>query len=96
MVSTAAGMMVTKAGVHGATEKALFRQVGGQPRAMGMSSFLLLGLAVMPGIPAVPFLTLSALTAIAAFATNRSIKKEVEQVEAEAQQMEEEQDCVRK
>ena len=75
VVSTAAGMMVTKAGVTGATEKALFKQVGGQPRAMGVSSFLLFALAILPGIPAIPFLLLSTLTGVTAFVTNRSQEK---------------------
>ncbi|MCR4377440.1 MAG: flagellar biosynthesis protein FlhA [Rhodospirillales bacterium] len=72
IVSTAAGMMVTKAGVAGATEKALFRQLGGQPRAMGVSSFLLVSLALMPGIPMIPFMFLALLTASAAFFVNRA------------------------
>ena len=72
IVSTAAGMMVTKAGVSGATEKALFRQLGGQPRAMGVSSFLLITLALLPGIPMIPFMFLALLTASAAFFVNRA------------------------
>ena len=72
IVSTAAGMMVTKAGVAGATEKALFRQLGGQPRAMGVSSFLLLALALLPGIPMLPFMILALLTAGASFFVNRA------------------------
>ncbi|MBL6945337.1 MAG: FHIPEP family type III secretion protein [Rhodospirillales bacterium] len=38
IVSTAAGMVVTKAGITGATEKALFRQLGGEPRAIWLSA----------------------------------------------------------
>ncbi|MBF0248111.1 MAG: flagellar biosynthesis protein FlhA [Alphaproteobacteria bacterium] len=75
IVSTAAGMMVTKAGVSGATEKALFRQVGGQPRAMGMSSFLLGSLALLPGIPFVPFMVLSVITGGTAYVVYRSMEK---------------------
>lgn len=72
VVSTSAGMMVTKAGVTGATEKALFRQLGGQPRAMGVSSFLLFSLALLPGIPMLPFVVLGSLTGGIAIAVNRS------------------------
>jgi len=88
VVSTAAGMMVTKAGVRGATEKVLFKQVGGQPRAMGMSSFLLIGLAMMPGIPFVPFMVLAVLTGSTAFITNRIQVKAKEALEAEEQKLE--------
>jgi len=58
IVSTAAGMMVTKAGITGATEKALFKQLGGQPRAMGVSSFLLVTMSFLPGLPMAPFMIL--------------------------------------
>ena len=71
IVSTAAGMVVTKAGITGATEKALFSQLGGHPKALGLCSFLLLALAVLPGIPMAPFLILALLTGGSAFFVNR-------------------------
>ena len=61
IVSTAAGMVVTKAGVAGTAEVAIFKQMGGQPKALGLVCFLLLALAILPGIPALPFLTLAAV-----------------------------------
>jgi len=84
VVSTAAGIMVTQAGVAGATEKALFKQVGGQPRAMGVSSFLLASLALLPGIPFLPFMLLAVLTGVTAFVTNRSQNKVVAEEEEKA------------
>ena len=86
IVSTAAGMMVTKGGITGPTEQTLFRQVGGQPRTLGLSSFLLLALATMPGIPALPFLLLSGLTGGMAFIITARRKREAEE---EIQAMEE-------
>jgi len=71
IVSTSAGMVVTKAGVTGATEKALFSQLGGQPKALGMVSFLLLALAALPGIPKIPFLLLAAGAGAIAWAVHR-------------------------
>ncbi len=88
VVSTAAGMMVTKAGVTGATEKALFSQVGGQPRAMGVSSFLLFGLALMPGIPFFPFMLLSTITGVIATLTYRAQQKAMKEEEAKVQEAE--------
>ena len=72
VVSTAAGLMVTKAGVAGSVDKALFRQLGGQPRAMAVSSFLLVSLSLLPGIPMVPFLLLASLTGASAYFVNRA------------------------
>ncbi|MBN8920847.1 MAG: FHIPEP family type III secretion protein, partial [Rhizobiales bacterium] len=38
IVSTAAGLLVSKAGVSGAADKALLRQLSGYPKALGMSA----------------------------------------------------------
>ena len=70
IVSTAAGLVVTKAGVAGTAEVAIFKQLGGQPKALGLVCFLLLSLAILPGIPAMPFLTLAALCGGGAFFVN--------------------------
>lgn len=75
IVSTAAGMVVTKAGITGPTEKTLFKQLGGQPRALGLSAFLLASLAVLPGIPWAPFLLLSGIMGGMAWRTNK-VQKE--------------------
>ncbi len=71
IVSTAAGLVVTKAGISGATEKTLFKQLGGQPRAMGMCAFLLGSLALLPGIPVLPFMILSMIAAGVGFMVHR-------------------------
>jgi flagellar biosynthesis protein FlhA len=78
IVSTAAGMVVTKAGVAGTTESALFRQLGNQPKALGLVCFLLLCLAILPGIPMPPFLFLAALTGGLAYYINHRHKMEAE------------------
>ena len=52
-------MLVTKAGVEGSTDKALFAQLSGYPAALGMSAFLMATMAMLPGIPAIPFLLLA-------------------------------------
>jgi flagellar biosynthesis protein FlhA len=69
IVSTAAGLMVTKGGGEGTTDKALFGQLGGYPQALGMSSALMVGLSLLPGIPMLPFLALGAAMGYAAWRT---------------------------
>ncbi|MCW9034375.1 MAG: flagellar biosynthesis protein FlhA [Rhodospirillales bacterium] len=59
IVSVAAGMLVTKAGVRGATEKALFGQLVYRPKALGMVAFLGFALALLPGVPAIPFIMMA-------------------------------------
>ena len=58
IVSTAAGLLVSKAGVSGAADKALMKQLSGYPQALGMSAGVMLLLAMLPGIPMLPFLVL--------------------------------------
>ena len=85
IVSTAAGMLVSKAGVSGSTDKALFGQLSAYPAALGVASFLMLALALLPGVPTMPFLLLSALAGGGAWkATERQEKAAA--AEAAAQQ----------
>jgi len=86
IVSTAAGLVVTKAGVAGKMENALFKQLGGQPKALGLVSVLLIGLAILPGIPMMPFLLLSVACGLAAFFV---MSKDKERIEQEIQEAEE-------
>jgi flagellar biosynthesis protein FlhA len=58
IVSTAAGLLVSKAGVSGAADKAMMKQFSGYPQALGMSSGVMLLLSMLPGIPMLPFLML--------------------------------------
>ncbi len=67
VVSTAAGMLVSKAGVTGSADKALFGQLSAYPSALGMCSFLMVSLSLLPGIPAIPFLVIAGFTGAAAW-----------------------------
>ncbi|HVV60754.1 MAG TPA: flagellar biosynthesis protein FlhA [Pseudolabrys sp.] len=58
IVSTAAGLLVAKAGVAGAADKALMSQLSGYPKALGMSAAVMVVMSLLPGIPMIPFLAL--------------------------------------
>jgi flagellar biosynthesis protein FlhA len=75
IVSTAAGMLVSKAGSSGSTDKALFGQLSAYPAAMGVVSFLMLALALVPGVPMPPFLTLAGVTGVAAWKLGENKEK---------------------
>jgi flagellar biosynthesis protein FlhA len=60
IVSIAAGLLVSKAGVRGAADKALGIQLSGYPKALGMSSAVMVMIAFLPGIPMIPFIGLAA------------------------------------
>ena len=72
IVSTAAGLLVSKSSAVGSADKALFGQLGGYPRALGLSSFIMLSLALLPGIPAIPFLLLAAIAGGLAWSSNKA------------------------
>ncbi len=67
IVSTAAGLMVSKAGVEGATDKALMKQLSFYPQALGMAAAVMGVVAVMPGMPTLVFATLSGGTGAVAY-----------------------------
>ncbi|MDO8878993.1 MAG: flagellar biosynthesis protein FlhA [Pseudolabrys sp.] len=58
IVSTAAGLLVSKAGISGSADKAMMKQLSGYPKALGMSGGVMLIIALLPGIPFLPFFVL--------------------------------------
>lgn len=71
IVSTAAGLLVSKAGISGSADKALIGQLSGYPRALGMSAGVMLVLAALPGIPMLPFLVLGGGAGYLAWISNK-------------------------
>lgn len=85
IVSVGAGLLVSKAGVEGSTDVALFDQFSRYPRALAMSSGLMFALALVPGIPKPPFLTLAALMGSLAYMSfQRDNLAEQKRIEAKA------------
>ncbi|MGY9061770.1 MAG: flagellar biosynthesis protein FlhA [Rhodospirillales bacterium] len=85
IVSTSAGLMVTKAGVTGATEAALGRQLAGQPKVLGLVSFLMFSMSILPGMPMLPFVILSAITGFGAYYVHNKNNAGLEQELVEAE-----------
>jgi flagellar biosynthesis protein FlhA len=67
IVSTAAGLLVSKAGVGGGVDKALLKQLSGYPTALGMSGGVMMIMSLLPGIPMLPFMALGAGAGMLAF-----------------------------
>ena len=55
IVSLAAGLLVSKGGTRGSTEKAVFGQLGNYPRALLLAGIVMFVLALAPGLPFLPF-----------------------------------------
>lgn len=62
IVSTAAGLMVSKAGSEGSVDKAMLAQLGGYPKALAVSAGLMAAMSLLPGIPMFPFMLLAIVT----------------------------------
>ena len=71
IVSTAAGLLVSKAAVTGAADKALMKQLSGYPQALGMSAGVMLVLGLLPGIPMLPFVALGGGAAALAWSSRK-------------------------
>ncbi|MBV8888471.1 MAG: flagellar biosynthesis protein FlhA [Alphaproteobacteria bacterium] len=85
IVSTAAGMLVSKAGVTGSADKAVFGQLSAYPAALGLCSVLLLALGLLPGVPMLPFLSLAGASGFAAWKLGlRKAAREAEEHSVEA------------
>lgn len=75
IVSTAAGILVSKAGVKGSADKALGKQLANYPKALGMSAAVMLLIALLPGMPMLPFLALGGGAGYAAWAISKTNRK---------------------
>ncbi|MGZ6005857.1 MAG: flagellar biosynthesis protein FlhA, partial [Rhizomicrobium sp.] len=96
IVSTAAGLMVSKAGVEGATDKALMSQLSFYPQALGMAAAVMGIIAVLPGMPTLVFAGLSAATGSLAYfafkkkdATEHKVRAAEEKAKSDAAPKEE-------
>ncbi|HWF64693.1 MAG TPA: flagellar biosynthesis protein FlhA [Rhizomicrobium sp.] len=67
IVSTAAGLMVSKAGVEGSTDKALMSQLSFYPQALGMAAAVMGIVSILPGMPTMAFAGLSGATGALAY-----------------------------
>jgi flagellar biosynthesis protein FlhA len=66
LVSTAAGIVVTKGGMEGSTEATIVRQLGGA-KPLALASGAAGVLALMPGLPFLPFIALAGAAGTAAW-----------------------------
>jgi flagellar biosynthesis protein FlhA len=84
IVSTAAGLMVSKAGVEGATDKALMDQLSFYPQGLGMAAAVMGVVALLPGMPTLVFGALSAGTGSLAYYAFK--RKDARQASEDAQE----------
>ncbi|MFQ5564102.1 MAG: flagellar biosynthesis protein FlhA [Parvularculaceae bacterium] len=71
IVSIAAGLLVSKAGIEGSADKAVAEQFAEYPKALAMVAAVLMIAAVLPGMPFFPFLMLAVAVGSVAFSIHR-------------------------
>ncbi|AXK81147.1 flagellar biosynthesis protein FlhA [Pseudolabrys taiwanensis] len=74
VVSIAAGLLVSKAGISGAADKALLKQFSGYPKALGLSGGVMIVMSLLPGMPLVPFMALGGGAIALAFISDKRAK----------------------
>lgn len=75
LVSIAAGLLVSKGGVAGSADKALFKQFSQYPKGLALTSGTMGFMALMPGLPLLPFATLALLTGFLSWYLQKEIKQ---------------------
>ncbi len=88
IVSTAAGVIVSRAGAESSLGKEITSQILIQPRAIAVASAVLFGFGLVPGLPTLPFMILALLSGGLAYGVFQSIK-ETARIEAEEKMQEE-------
>lgn len=86
IVSLSAGLVVSKGGTRGATDEAVFGQLGAYPRALSVSALLMFAIGLMPGLPAFPFIALALCLATIAYFIPLQRKKQEAALQAVEQQ----------
>jgi len=75
VVSTAAGLLVSKAGLSEAADKVVLRQFSHYPNALGLSGGVMVVMSLLPGIPTLPFMALGAAACAGAYLMLQQAKK---------------------
>lgn len=79
MISTAAGIVVSRAGSESTMGREIVSQLLLDPRAIAIASVVLFGFAMVPGLPAVPFIVLSLITGGIAYSVIKARKTQEEE-----------------
>ena len=81
MISTAAGIVVSRAGAQSSLGSQVLSQILFQPRAIAITAVVLFSLGLVPGMPTVPFMVLSLIAGSVAYSVIKSRAVESEKVD---------------
>ncbi|MDA7964364.1 flagellar biosynthesis protein FlhA [Ruegeria sp.] len=88
IISIASALLLARGGTQGATDSAIFSQLGRHPAALGTVAVLMVLFALVPGLPFLPFILGAGVLGYAAYNVHRTQKAQDladQQPEAEAE-----------
>jgi flagellar biosynthesis protein FlhA len=90
IISTAAGLIVTRTASEENLGADLSKQIGRYPRALAVAGVMLVAFGLVPGMPTLPFMAVGGLLAILAYQTTQALGQQEteEQAAAEAREVE--------
>lgn len=83
IISTAAGIVITRSASGTDMGSEIKTQVTNQPKAVLVTAAVLAAMGIVPGLPFVPFILMAAIIAIIGFTINKAKNKEEEQAVSE-------------
>jgi flagellar biosynthesis protein FlhA len=86
IVSTSAGIIVSRAGAESNLGQEVISQILFQPRAIGITAIVLFGFGIIPGLPLIPFWILAALAGGLTYIIHRATEQR-EQEEQDAKML---------
>ena len=81
IISTSAGIVVSRAGSEKRLGSSISSELLKQPRAIAIAAAVLFGFALVPGLPGVPFIILAIIVGCVAYLAMKAEKAEVEENE---------------
>ena len=79
IVSTSAGIIVSRAGAESNLGEEITSQILLQPRAIGITAIVLFGFGIIPGLPLLPFWVLAALAGGLTLIIQRVVRQRIQQ-----------------
>jgi len=83
IISTSAGIVMSRAGAEKRLGSSIVSQIFSQPRAIAIASGVLFAFGLVPGLPTIPFIILSILTGVVAYLVIQAEKIRLEEDAAE-------------
>ncbi len=78
IISIASALLLARGGTQGATDSAIFSQLGRHPAALGTVAMLMVLFALVPGLPFLPFILGAGVLGYAAYSVHRKQKAEAD------------------